>query len=103
MSNEIAIMTTACSRPHYLARSLASWRKTRGIFGTHRFTVALGPADTETREAMATVIKASRIVTDVLPDRTPGAGLHQAIYECASHVFNDPDVGFLVFGEEDVV
>jgi hypothetical protein len=102
-----AVMITACSRPDYLTKTLRSWREARGIMGTHSFTVALGgnsPASPRaTVPGMRGTIRGSGIVTDVYQDRLPGAGLHYAIWDAANHVFEDPGVEFLIFGEEDII
>lgn len=101
---DVAIMTTAYGRPRYLRQSLRSWQKARGINATHSFVVALGKSPVHA--AQRTIIEGYRpMVSEIYYDRDPRreGKMHAAILDAANHIFLDPEVRFLIFGEEDVV
>jgi hypothetical protein len=105
----MAVMITAWRRPEYLERTLKSWRFARHLDELAVFTVALGRSDVERQQ--------SELITDFARDLPPGLvrvfgdsdeaaaapGMHRAIAEALTGVFQDPGVDFAVAGEEDVV
>jgi hypothetical protein len=106
-----AVIVTACRRPDYLRRTLASWHATRGLDRIRSFTIALG-VHPDAWHAQIQVIDAfrqasglgSRLRVKVDSDAARRSnGMHRAIGEAANHVLADPAVQFLVFGEEDIV
>lgn len=107
-----AVIVTAFRRPWYLEQTLKSWQYARGIDQVRSFTPAMG-WEAGTWKAQVRVFGAFRDAVrlssrqwqpkvDTEPARKSN-GMHRAIGEAAQHVLKDPDVDFLVFGEEDVV
>jgi hypothetical protein len=105
--SDIAVVVTACRRPYYLERVLASWAAADGIEQVGRFSIALGESPKRDEQlALIRSMTAKIPALDVIPD-SPAAvaarGMHRAIGEAATRVFTDPAVRFAVFSEEDVV
>lgn len=108
-----AVIVTAFRRPDYLRRALASWRQARGIGGVHSFTLAAGFADELTFTAQMRVFGEFRQAAGLDGPRgcprvdsdqaRRSNGMHRAIAEAAAHVLADEQVGFVIFGEEDLV
>lgn len=102
--SDVAIAMTACYRPYYLGRVLDAWLAARGIEGIRRFQVALG--HTERAPQMLEVIgefaKLVPFPVYVLEDN-PRSGPWPAIANMGIEAFEDPGVGFAVFGEEDAL
>jgi hypothetical protein len=106
-----AIVCTAKSRDHYLRETLNSWEAARGITEIHSFTLALGYAPDRfmpvlnafDRFRKATGLgRRARVKMDSAAARASN-GMHRAIGEAGNHVFADPAVDFVIFGEEDVI
>ena len=105
-----AVIVTGLRRPHYLRKTLGSWQAARGIEEVHSFTLALGHdpgqflpqlyAFDAFRKATG-LGKRGRVKVDSAAART-SRGMGRAIGEAGNHVFADPAVEFVVFGEEDV-
>jgi hypothetical protein len=107
-----AIIVTAFARPAYLERTLSSWQNTRGIRGIHSVTLALGhhpPAfmdqlrlyDSFRRELG---LGARGLVKPDSAAAKASNGMHRAIAEAANWTLaRNPDVEFLIFGEEDLI
>jgi len=106
--NKTAIMLTAWRRPFYLEPVLESWAKACAICPPARFVIALGRTDRTA--AMSDVITRMRphfpVPLEVLPQAHRAVlsnGPHRAIGEAISAIFrDDPGIGFVVSGEEDV-
>lgn len=110
---DMAIMTTARFRPYYLEPILASWANNEGIDQIRRFVISLGPSDRHA-EQITVIKRAARRLgagLEILPQsdaavrgdgRRVPFGPHRAIAEAIDQVFTDPDVEFVVAGEEDV-
>jgi len=107
----MAVMITAKSRPDYLTRTLTSWKAARGITEVRApRRVALGWDDAKYAE-MVMVIEAARKPPNpchwlIKPDSTAARasnGMARAIAECVTAMFADPQVDFVVMGEEDVI
>jgi FkbM family methyltransferase len=107
----VAIVNTAMRRPGYLKQTLASWEAVRGIGDIHSFTLALGYDEDNFMPVLnaynrfrqsAGLGQRARVKMDSAAARE-SRGMHRAIAEAGNHVFADPSVEFVVFGEEDVV
>ena len=102
--SDMAVVSTACRRPYYLERSLASWAQADGISSLAGFAVALGRSDREEKERE--VIGAAGLDARVWPDSDEAAaatGMHRAIAEAARRAFTELPVAFVILTEEDVV
>ena len=106
-----AVIVTAKSRPGYLGETLASWEAVRGIRDVHSFTLALGYDEARFMPVLsafdrfrkaAGLGQRARVKMDSAQARA-SQGMHRAIAEAGNHVFADPAVGRVIFGEEDVV
>lgn len=104
----IAVMITAKGRTEYLKQTLASWEAARGIADIHSFTVALG-YDEKAFTEMVSLVSGWQpgCPVRIHPDSTAARrsnGMGRAIAECVSGIFAaNPEVEFIVMGEEDVV
>lgn len=103
-TSDIAVVVTAKSRPKYLDQVLRSWELVRGAGNVRTFTVALGRSDMV--KVQIDLIENSTLRTHIRLDskeaeRSPG--MHRAIGEAIDAVLQDPQVNFVVLGEEDVV
>jgi len=106
-----AVINTALKRPQYLEKVLSAWQNARGIQDVHSFTLALGHDPDQflpqlnafDRFRKATGLgQRGRVKVDSAAART-SRGMGRAIGEAGNHVFADPAVEFVVFGEEDVI
>ena len=109
--NNVAVVATAKSRPHYLREILSSWQKARGITDVHSFTLALGYDEGQFMSQLSAYDAfrsetglglRARVKIDSAAARA-SRGMGRAIGEAAVHVLADPAVEFLVFGEEDII
>jgi hypothetical protein len=106
--SRVAIMTTAYRRPYYFEPVLQSWLKADGIADVRRFVIALGASDRFDRQ-MALINRLSPkfpcpVEVRMQSERANNAnGMHTAIAEAMTACFADPDVDFVVAGEEDVM
>jgi hypothetical protein len=111
--SDMAVMVTAWRRPYYLEPVLASWARAEGIGDVRRFVISLGRTDRYEKQAALIERMRPRFpggleVLDQSEAAMRGDGIrvpfgpHRAIAEAANHVFADPGVKFLIFGEEDV-
>jgi hypothetical protein len=106
--SKVAVMTTAWRRAYYLEPVLKAWAAAEGSSELARFVISLGRTDRYQRQA--TLIDRLRprfgVPLEILNQSDAAMavnGPHTAIAEAANHVFADPAVDFLVFGEEDVL
>ena len=108
--SSIAIVNTALKRPYYLKEVLTSWQAARGIEDVHSFTLALGHDPDQFMPQLGAFDRfrkatglgpRGRVKVDSAAART-SRGMGRAIGEAGNHVFADPAVEFVVFGEEDV-
>jgi len=105
---DAALVVSGFKRPDYLKRSLTSWLKARGSADLRRVVVALGNSDMEAaqRKMIAAVGKKFGKDIEIRMDSPACAlvpGAHRAYAEAANYIFSDPEIGFLIFGEEDIV
>jgi len=107
----VAIVMTAKSRPHYAHEVLSSWQATRGIGDVHSFTLALGDPGGDQflsqlghfdafRKATGLGARGKVKVDSAAASKSRGMG--RAIGEAAVHVLADPAVESIVFAEEDI-
>lgn len=104
----MAVMVTACSRPDYLRRTLESWGAARNISEISDFVIALGRSDRsgEQIDVAAQLSNYTGFGIRILEDSEAAAashGMHRAVAEGITEVFDEPSVQFVVAGEEDVV
>jgi hypothetical protein len=105
--SKIAVMTTAWRRPFYFEPVLLSWAAADGIDQVRRFVIALGPTDRYQQqlaliERMKPRLRCPVEVAVQSPQAVQAPGPHRAIMEAVTKVFADPDIDFVVCGEEDV-
>lgn len=96
-----AIVMTAWKRPYYLAQTLRTWEKVRGVRDVALFRVALEPS--ERQDEMGKVTADSTLTLDVRvnPERL---GVLVNPVEAIGAVFREhPHVDFVVAAEEDIV
>lgn len=103
---QTAVMLTAWRRPYYLEQTLMSWLAVRGLDKVRRLVIALGETD-RTEQQMAVIRRLSpRFLCPVevrmqSPEAVAAPSAHRAIAEGVTGMFDDPGIGFVVFGEED--
>jgi FkbM family methyltransferase len=99
----MALMTTACSRPHYLQASLTSWAKADHAEALSGFAVALGRSGKEAEQIdlIRRMAPGAHIWLDS-PQAAVANGMHRAIAEAATRAFNEFAADFLIFTEEDL-
>jgi hypothetical protein len=108
MLSETALVVTACRRPEYLRRTLASWGAAWGIRDLCGAAVALG-ASHRLDDQMAVIVEAEELLgrkITVISD-SPAArvspGMHRALGEAIDQVFSDFGAEYVLCGEEDVI
>jgi len=101
--NGLAVVMTAWRRPYYLEPVLESWRKAAQRLKPDRFVISIGATDRYAGQLDVIEKASSRfpVRLEVLEQLPLGA--HHAIGTAGNYLFSDPDVQFVVFGEEDVV
>ena len=100
----MAVMTTACSRPAYLQQTLTSWANVDGVTsGLSAFAVALGqsPKEFEQINLIRSIAPGAHIWLDS-PAAARSNGMHRAIAEAATRAFTELKADFLVLSEEDL-
>jgi hypothetical protein len=99
MTAPVLVMTVSGERPGYLAETLASWRRARGVDGWRRgFLLEPGTRADECRAAIAAQAPDAAVVTN--PERR---GVLANPHAALSWAFDDLDAGFAVLAEEDIV
>lgn len=106
---KMAVLVSANKRPYYLEPVLTAWSKVRGIGDVSRFIIPLAPSAKFMDQAR--VIERARprfgCPVDVRTDSyaaATGPAMHRALGEAITNAFtDDPDLGFLVCGEEDQI
>ena len=103
--DDVVVTMTACRRPYYLERVLDGWATARGIEDIRRFQVALGRSDrlAQMLEVIDQFVRKVPFTVIVLPDDPANPGVWPAIANMGIAAFADPEVGFVVFGEEDAL
>lgn len=108
MLNDTALVITACRRPEYLRRTLASWTAAAGSDDLRVVAVAIGPShrfDDQMdviREAEAVLDRKVVVIPDS-PEAQASPGMHRALGEAVDHVFDAFRPEFVICGEEDVI
>lgn len=104
-----AVVVTAYRRPYYFEPVLKAWAAADGIGDVSRFVIALDPS-TDRAARQRALIERMQIrfacPVEVVPQSEAaqkGPSAHRAIGEAANYCFTDPDLDFLVFGEEDIL
>jgi hypothetical protein len=99
----MALMTTACSRPHYLEASLTSWAQADHAQALSGFAVALGRSgkEAEQLDLVRRMAPGAHIWLDS-PQAAQANGMHRAIAEAATRAFNEFAADFLILTEEDL-
>jgi hypothetical protein len=108
VTGQTVIMLTAWRRPYYLEPVLASWARADGIDRVSRLVIALGRTDRYDQQ-IALIRRMTRQfpcpveIAEQSPEAVAAPSAHRAIAEGINGVFADPDTGFVVFGEEDLL
>lgn len=105
---QTVVMLTAWRRPYYFERTLMSWANADGIGKVARLVIALGATD-RTEQQLALIQRMTPrfgcpveiVMQSEEALRSPSA--HRAIAEGITGCFADPEVDFVVFGEEDLL
>jgi hypothetical protein len=104
----VALMSTCWRRPYYFERTLASWAAADGINEIRRFVIALGATDRVTQQ-MALIQRmrprfACPVDVEFQSERAlKSLSASRAIAEAITGIFDDPEVDFVIAGEEDIV
>jgi hypothetical protein len=106
--SEMAVVVTAYRRPYYLEETLTSWAQAIGLDQVRRFVVALGHSNRKRAQMMVVdKMQASFPVPIDIREDSPEAsvsnGVHRALGEAVTALFTDPQTGFVVCGDEDIV
>jgi hypothetical protein len=99
MTTPVLVMTVCGERPGYLAETLASWARARGVDGWRRgFLLEPGTRADECRAVIAAQVPDATVVTN--PERR---GVLANPHAALLWAFDDLDAGFAVLAEEDIV